>query len=101
MPALFLGHEQEALGHDDAAREQFERAAMLYPTAQSPLLALSHLAGGAGDPAGMLPAMKQVLTLPVMDPKREDPWWDYNVAHVRNASELVAEMRKAFGGLPK
>jgi hypothetical protein len=99
--ALFLGHEQEALGHTDAAREQFERAATLYPNAQSPLLALSHLAGREGDPAGMLPAMKRVLTLPVTDARREDPWWSYDVAHVRNAEELMAAMRKVFGELSR
>jgi hypothetical protein len=65
------------------------------------LLALSHLASGGGDPAGLLPAMKQVLTLPIMDPRREDPWWDYDVAHVRNAEELMAAMRKVFGELPR
>jgi tetratricopeptide (TPR) repeat protein len=99
--ALFLGHEQEALGHADAAREQFERAAMLYPTAQSPLLALSHLASRDGDPASLPPAMKQVLSMPITDPQREDPWWDYDVAHVRSANDVMAEMRKAFGELPR
>jgi len=99
--ALFLGHEQEALGRSEAAREQFVRAARLYPTAQSPLFALSHLASRDGDPAGVLPAIRQVLTLPITDPQREDPWWAYNIAHVRNADVLMAEMRKVFGELPR
>jgi tetratricopeptide (TPR) repeat protein len=99
--ALFLGHEQEMLGNRDAAREQFELAAHLFPTAQSPLLALSQLANRAGDTAEALLALERVFKLPFKDGRREDPWLDYNAAHLRNADVLMAEMRKAFGGLPR
>lgn len=99
--ALFLGQEHEMLGHYDEAREQFERAATLYPTAQSPRLALSHLALRSGDSPKVLFAMERVLTMPDTDPDREDPWWYYNVAHVRNADALLVGMRRTFGGLPR
>jgi tetratricopeptide (TPR) repeat protein len=42
--ALFLGAAEERLGRYDASRLAFERAASLYPAAQSPWLALSELA---------------------------------------------------------
>jgi tetratricopeptide (TPR) repeat protein len=99
--ALFLGREQENLAQADAARKQFERAAQLYPAAQSPLFALSFLARSRGDSTGALNTVERALTLKVNDPLGEDPWWTYNVAHVRNADALMADMRKAFGGLPR
>ncbi|MBZ5496980.1 MAG: hypothetical protein LAP85_11310 [Acidobacteriia bacterium] len=99
--AMFLGREQEARGRRDAAREEFERAAGLYPAAQSPLLALSHLASREGDPPRALVAMERALTLPIKELECFDPWWTYDVAHVRNAEALMIEMRKAFGGLPR
>lgn len=95
--ALFLGREQEMLGHYEAAREQFSRAAWFYPTAQSPLLALSRLARSDGDAEGARDAMERALTLQVS----QDPWWTYDVAHVRNADALMTEMLRAFGGLPR
>jgi tetratricopeptide (TPR) repeat protein len=99
--ALFLGHEQEMLGHRDAAREQFECAAHLFPTSQSPLLALSQLASRAGDAAGALLAVERIFKLPLDNSRRDDPWVDYTYAHVRSAGVLMAEMYKAFGGLPR
>src|SRR5262249_12355491 len=42
--ALFLGAEEEALGRRDEARAAYAHAAELFPKAQSPQIALSHLA---------------------------------------------------------
>jgi hypothetical protein len=73
---LFLGNDQEALGNPDAARTSFERAASLYPEAQSPHLALSQLARRRGnkqqarDQLDLLAAVSTSST-------REDPWWKY------------------------
>jgi tetratricopeptide (TPR) repeat protein len=99
--ALFLGNEQAILGHLDAAREQFEFAAYLFPTSQSPVLALSQLANRAGDLAGALLALERAFKLPMKDGRHEDPWVDYHAAQLRNADELMAGMRKVFGGLPR
>ncbi len=99
--ALFLGHEQARLGHKPEAREQFMRAATLYPNAQSPLISLGWLALNNGDAQEASLAVDRVFTLPVRDSLPEEPWWDYGSDPVRNAAELVAEMRKAFGGLPR
>ena len=76
---LFLGAAEEALGRYDAAFDAYQRAAALYPTAQSPLLALSSLARRRGDRAGVLGALRQLFALPVEKPDRDDPWWTYHV----------------------
>lgn len=49
LGALFLGTEEGALGRMEPARVALERAASLYPTAQSPLIAMAELARRAGD----------------------------------------------------
>jgi hypothetical protein len=94
--SLFLGHELSTVGHTNEARQQFERAAKLFPNAQSPLLALSRLALASGDSPGSLLAIQQVFALPAADPL-SDPWWNYDVACVGNSAALVTETWKAFG----
>jgi tetratricopeptide (TPR) repeat protein len=98
---LFSGRSAAALGQASVARESYERAASLKPTAQSPLLALSQLAysgGHAGEAAAML---ARVGELPAGD--RDEPWWAYNMSVGRFFFEplrrdlvdtLRAEMRK-------
>ena len=93
---LFLGQAEQALGHQDAARDAFERAAGLYPRAQSPRLALSQLARRYGDRAGALGAIQQVLALPGDEMSREDPWWIYYATHVPDADTLLDQLRKTF-----
>ena len=51
---LFLGAEEAALGNREAARAAYDRAAELFPQAQSPLLALSEIARRSGDRNGAL-----------------------------------------------
>jgi hypothetical protein len=72
---LFLGEVQEVLGQFDGSRTAYEAAAALYPSAQSPKLALSAIAARRGDRSGALGAMQQVFELPVRTgPDRDDPW---------------------------
>lgn len=78
---LFLGWEEESLGNRATARESYERAAKLYPHAQSPRLALSRLARQSGDRAGALRALQPFSELPVDERMREDPWWSYYNVH--------------------
>jgi hypothetical protein len=93
---LFLGAAEEALGNYAASRVAFERASTLYPTAQSPLLALSELARRRGDRAGALGALRQVFALPAIESDRIDPWWKYQVAQARNADQLLDDLRRPF-----
>jgi hypothetical protein len=45
--------------------------------------------------------MEQILSSPEEIRSRYDPWWNYDVSHVRNAGDLVKAMRQALGGLPR
>ncbi len=99
--SLYLGYEFEMLSRRSEAREQYECAATLYPAAQSPLLALSQLAHSSDDVNGALLALQHVWELPRADLWKDDPWWTYDLSHVRDAEKLVATMHNAFGGLPQ
>ena len=93
---LFLGREESAMRRRQAAREHFERAAGLYPRAQSPRLALGLLARAYGDRPGALQSLRNVVALPPNEEDREDPWWEYGKAHVRNVDSLLEELRLPF-----
>jgi tetratricopeptide (TPR) repeat protein len=92
---LFLGAEEESLGQYDAAFDAYHRAAALYPTAQSPWLALSQLARRRGDRTAALRALQQVFDLP-SEPDRDDPWWTYYVSQARNTDQLLEDLRRPF-----
>ena len=79
------------------AREQYERAATLFPTAQSPLLAISQLALDNNNTEDALRALQRVFGLQIKDRWNDDPWWVYDLSHVRDAAALVAEMQKKLG----
>jgi len=83
-------------GQHDAARDAYERAAALYPMAQSPLLALSELARRQGNRPAALRALQRVFDLPSTEPERSDPWWRYHVEQARNVDELLEELRRPF-----
>ncbi len=89
---LFLGRAEAATGNTAAARGRFERAAELYPKAQSPRLALALL---APDRAGRDRArrdLQDVLSLPAAERELSDPWWDYFGWQNRDAEALRAEL---------
>jgi hypothetical protein len=90
---LFLGVEEQSLGHPDAARESFDKAAALYPRAQAPYLGLSQLARSNGDRLGALRAIQQVLALSADDRQRADPWWTYLAGNAAKAQTLLSETR--------
>jgi tetratricopeptide (TPR) repeat protein len=96
VASLYLGVELATLSKPKAAQEQYEHAAHLYPAAQSPLLALSHLAHSSGDSERAFEALQQIFALKPPNPSDNDPWWNYDLSHVREAEELVS---KAFEGL--
>jgi len=74
---LFLGSQEEALGHNAQARARFEQAASLYPRAQSPRIALSQLLRRTGDRSGAQRELRVLAELPEDERQREDPWWNY------------------------
>jgi tetratricopeptide (TPR) repeat protein len=98
---LFLGRQEVNMRNRQAAREHFERAAGLYPRAQSPQLALGLLARAHGDRPGALHALRNVMALPPDEEYREDPWWEYRLSHVRNVDALLEQLRRPFVKEPK
>ena len=96
---LFLGAEFEALGNGAEARQSYERAAALAPTAQSPLLGLSRIADRAGDRAAARDAIARGLQLPMED--RADPWWVYEIVQARGVDRLLADLRQRIAALPQ
>ncbi len=96
--ALFLGRAQQGIGNYDAAFEQFESAAKLYPGAQSPFLAISYLMRWSKDLLKAYKVMEQFIMIPSQDMRREDPWRDYDVSHVCNADSLMNKARQLMGG---
>jgi hypothetical protein len=90
---LFLGVEEQALGRADQARESFERAAALYPRAQSPYLALSQLARRRGDLTGGRHAIEQVFARAGRERFREDPWVTYFAGATMDTEVLLSDIR--------
>jgi Tfp pilus assembly protein PilF len=81
------------------ARQSYERAKAVAPTAQSPLLALSRLAEEAGDRAAARDLIERVLELPQVEPERADPWWVYEIVQAREVDGIVADLRQRVAGL--
>jgi tetratricopeptide (TPR) repeat protein len=94
--SMMLGDEEERLNRRDEARAWYERAAKLYPGAQSPLLALSHLALRFGDREGALAAAQSIGRLPADAPERFDPWGVYYVAAGRRGEAMLGAWRQAL-----
>ncbi len=94
--ALFLGREEEMLGHRDAARAGYERAGGMFPLAQSPQIALSHLARESAEPERALASAQRVLNLPPNEVDRRDPFWVYHFIQGRHLDELLFELYGPF-----
>jgi tetratricopeptide (TPR) repeat protein len=98
--ALFLGCELAEIGRKAKARECFDHASALFPTAQSPLLAASYLARNSGDFNTALHYIQKVFSLPPDSAQLNDPWWEYERECVRDSELLIADIRKEFGSPP-
>jgi len=92
LAELFLGRAEAAIGRRDEARWHYERAASLYPNAQSPLLALSGLARQTGDRASAQRSLASLVA--VNDSEPFDPWWEFYQSHKDDADALMARMQQ-------
>jgi hypothetical protein len=98
---LFLGREEEVLGRAESARGYFERAAKLFPNAQSPYLALSRLAFHDGDTRRAERAVQQVMALSTEEQERFDPWWLYFAGQGRYAESLLTRLYQVARTVPR
>jgi tetratricopeptide (TPR) repeat protein len=89
---LALGREEELLGRTADARRSFERAAALFPAAQSPLLALARLSFHDGDPRRAGGALDRIFALSDDEGRRFDPWWDYYTGIGRFHESLLKQL---------
>jgi tetratricopeptide (TPR) repeat protein len=96
---LFLADGFEALGKDDEARQSYEQAAALAPTAQSALFGLSRIAEKAGDRAAARELIARVVKLPPSEEARPDPWWVYEIVQARGVDGLLADLRQRIASL--
>jgi tetratricopeptide (TPR) repeat protein len=97
---MFLGAEAAALDLVDESRRAYERAAELYPDAQSPHLAIGALAARTGDRVGALSVIQPVLTGD--DPLRsDDPWWSYYTSQARDLVGIVEALHEAVQKAPQ
>jgi tetratricopeptide (TPR) repeat protein len=97
LAELFLGRAEHALGRHAEARRLYEHAAELYPNAQSPKLALSHVARQTGDRFGAQQSLNRLIAAPTATPS--DPWWFYYQPHRDDADALMNRMREI--GVPR
>ncbi len=91
--ALFLGSEEGDLDHADQAVAAFERAAALFPTAQSPLIAMSDLYRRTGNRAAALTALARLQALPPEAADRDDPWLNYFRSFASDAEDQMQAVR--------
>ena len=89
---LLLGREEESLGRLEAAREHFEHASAMYPTAQSPRLALSRLAVERGNDDEAQRTLDGVIDAPPEAATTIDPWWIYDFGPGRYADSKLSEL---------
>jgi hypothetical protein len=89
---MLLGDEQIAVALRAEARAHYEEAADLFPTAQSPLLALGLLARERGDRPAAVDALDRLSRLPPEPEKRVDPSWGYYVMQGRDAGRLMQQL---------
>jgi tetratricopeptide (TPR) repeat protein len=92
---LFLGDEELALEHREAAASAYERAAAFYPNAPSPVVALARLAREHGDRDGLADALRRWWALP---PDGLDPWRDYYFMQGGDVDERMRDVYRLAGG---
>jgi hypothetical protein len=97
LALMLLGDAQMAVGRRAEARARYEEAADLYPTAQSPLLALGLLARDGGDRETAAKTLERLSRLPPEPEKRIDPTWVYYTMQGRDADRRLQQVHALIG----
>jgi hypothetical protein len=93
--ALFRGFIKQSLSDDEAARQAYESASIVFPTAQSPLLALAALARARGRQEDVRSAMAKLVSLGAGG-SDYDPWWEYHTWQARDAGARLEQLWRPF-----
>jgi len=91
LAQLFLGDLAERERQPHRAREAYESALALFPTAQAPMLALSLLCDGDGEPACARRWLSRSLA--AAGSGRLDPWWVYQRGQAWLGDQRLAAFR--------
>lgn len=94
--AMAQGRAAEATQESDLARDAYERAARLFPRAQSPLLALMRLARERGASAEANTLAAKFAQLAPVENQRVDPWWDYFDCNGRHRDRELEQLWSMF-----
>ena len=87
---LFLGAVEEAAGRIDTALQDYDRAAALFPRAQSARLAIALLERRRGNREAASAALEEAL--PHAIDVADDPWFDYYRGDGRHRAALFARL---------
>jgi len=98
--ALFIGREEGSLNNVSAARAAYQRAAALFPRAQSPYIGLSELEMRSGNRLGAAQALEAVWKWGTSRQDEDDPWQLYPYAAGRSGETQLDALAKAFPPLP-
>jgi len=94
--ALFIGREEGTLNNLDAAMAAYQRAASLFPRAQSPQIALSELHMRSGNRVEAARALEVVWGWGTSRTEDDDPWPGYTYAAGRSGGTLLGAIAAAF-----
>jgi len=86
--SLFLGEVREVTRQPGEAIDSYRRAAALFPSAQSPKLAIGAMLAGGGDQQAALAAVQ----LPADRSESVDPWWSYYRHPGRSGTAWLADV---------
>jgi tetratricopeptide (TPR) repeat protein len=92
LALVFLANLAENGGERDVAQSHYVEALVLYPDAQTPLLALSCLQDEAGDEAGARAWLER--SFKAVNSHQADPWWDYGRGPLWRFDDMVGALRK-------
>jgi len=87
--SLFIGREEGVLNNVERARSAYQRAATLFPRAQSPHLGLSELAMRSGRRLEAARALDAVWESGGTSADTDDPWSNYPYAAGRTGNTLL------------
>ena len=91
---LFLGVELGAMGDLNGARSALDIARRLFPTAQSPVVALADASWRAGSRLEAMAALTSFEQLPSDADARDDPYWAYYESFASDADHQLEAVRR-------